>query len=129
MVVALLSACKSDDDSVQGLPSEIEVLTLLTSGKWYQESIQSGSFTSCEKNTNIEFTLNGTVFVESFDDENGPCESDGPESGVYTLTNNREITITSDNILLSLVIDLITAELLVITTDEGETITLDRVQG
>lgn len=129
-LVILISACKSDDDSIGGpLGGGLDVATLLTTGIWYQEAIAPDGITDCEKNTNINFTINGDVFIEMYDDEDGPCEFTGSESGVYTLTNDRDVIITSDNLLVTFVIDLITLELLVITTDEGETLTFDRNQG
>lgn len=128
-LVLLISACSSDDDGNGGMQGGIDVSALLTSGKWYQESITPGSFTDCEKNTSVEFTENGDVFIESFDDNTGACESLGIESGTFTLTNDRDVVITSNVIIINIVIDAITAELLIVRTSDGDTITFDKVQG
>lgn len=125
----LMSACSSDDDAIGGLLGGLDVTTLLTSGKWYQEARTPDGLSACEKNTNVEFTITGAVFIESFDDETGPCESTGLETGVFTITNDRDVVITSENVLISIVIDLITLDVLIVTTDEGETLTFDKVQG
>lgn len=128
-LTVLFSACSSDDDNSGGMQGDIDVLSVLTSGKWYQETITPGSFTDCEKNTSIEFATNGIVTIDTYDDQMGPCESLGAEAGSYTLTNNRDLLITSDVIVISVVIDSITEELLTITTTDGEILTFDKVQG
>lgn len=129
-LILMCSACKNDDDNIIGLPQGgLDTLTLLTTGIWYQEAKTPVAVSDCEKNTNIDFRLDTTMVLEMFDDAGGPCEFIGTEIGVFTITNNREVTISSENITVSFVIDLINTEFLVITTDEGETITFDRIQG
>ncbi|MEY8847644.1 lipocalin family protein [Psychroserpens sp. XS_ASV72] len=127
-LVLLTSACSSDDDSGGDMQGDINVASLLQSGKWYQESITPGSFTDCEKNTNIEFNDNGAFFLESFDEDSGPCASTGVETGTFTRMNN-DISITVGATVINVVIDSISQESLTVTTSDGDTITFDKVQG
>ncbi len=127
-LVLCTSACSSDDDSGGDMQDDINVASLLQSGKWYQESITSGSFTDCEKNTNIEFLDDEDFFIEVFDDDPEPCATTGLEAGIYTRINNN-ITITVGSEVINIVIDSISQESLTVTTSDGDTITFDKVQG
>ncbi len=127
-LVIFVCACSSDDDSGGDMQGNIDITSLLQSGKWYQESISPGSFSDCEKNTYVEFTDNGDFFLETFDDDSGPCESSGLNTGTYTRMSN-DITITVGSEVINVQIDSISQEFLTVTTSDGETITFDKTQG
>ncbi len=128
-IIVIAFSCSSDDDNGNDGQEDLNVGNLLRSGKWYQESISPGGISDCEKNTNIEFNENGDFFIETFDDDTGPCKSSGLETGTYTLTNNRDISIMAGTEVINVVIDAITAQLMTVTTSDGETVTFDKVQG
>jgi hypothetical protein len=128
LLSTLIFSCSSDDDSSSG-DSMQATSELLTSGTWYQESKTPEDFTACEKNGSIQFTTNNTLIVESFDDNSGDCESLGPENATYTLSNDTTITIVFGMDTLTATIISISATMLSITNDNGETIVFDKTQG
>ncbi|WP_435413691.1 lipocalin family protein [Psychroserpens mesophilus] len=129
-LIALVFNCSNNDDSNDGQPNQLTVQELLVSGKWYQESRTPGTnFTDCEKNGYIEFKVNGVFYLESFDDNSGPCESLGLNEAIYTLSNNRDILIVADSEEINVSISSISQQELTITSSDGETLTFDKTQG
>ena len=126
-IILTLFGCSSDDDngSMNNNPTTIE---LLTSGRWYNESVSPGSYDNCEKMGYIQFSENGDFTIESFELDAGNCESLGINTANFTLTNNTNITISFEGDTITAVIVSITENSLTITTDE-ETIVFDKTEG
>ena len=126
-LILLIYGCnKSDDDSSSSMQATTE--ELLTSGKWYFESKTPGTYTSCEKSGYIQFRINGTLILESFDESSGTCVSLGEIAATYTLTNNRNLTIEFGSDTESAVINSISEEALTLQTDV-ETLNFDKTKG
>ena len=125
MSLAILG-CSSDDDGNNQQSTE----DLLTSGKWYFESITPGSYTDCEKKGYIQFMSNGTAIINSFEDFDGPCESLGAITVSYTLTNNVNLTLTFAGETQNAVIEAISSNSLRVSNpDDGEIIEFDKTEG
>nr|WP_321237165.1 lipocalin family protein [uncultured Psychroserpens sp.] len=126
-VLALLTFnCSSDDDSSSG--GTLTTAELLTSARWYLESKTPGDFTDCEKNTSFKFNTDNTVDVDSYEDDSGPCESQGVISSTYSLSGNT-LTIDLGGDSITATINSISETLLNVTDDIGDTIVFDRTQG
>ena len=128
-LVLLTYGCnKSDDDS--GSSIQPTTKELLTSGKWYFESKTPGAYTTCEKSGYIQFMVNGNLFLVSFDDGSGTCESLDEVTATYTLTNNVNLNFVFGSDTQSAVIDSISEDELTVTSnDNGEEIVFDKIEG
>ncbi|WP_350285776.1 lipocalin family protein [uncultured Croceitalea sp.] len=119
-------ACSSDDDADDTETPSTQ--NLLTTGIWYQESKSPGGFSDCEKNSSVAFATDGTVRIESFEEEAGSCEAQTPETASYTL-NGATLVFTAGPETFSATINSISSEMLSVTDDEGATVVFDRTQG
>lgn len=119
--------CSSDDDS-NGNGDQPTNRELLTSGKWYNESVTPGSYTACEKMGYVQFSDSGTLTIESFEINAGNCESLGINSATFTLTNNSIINISFEGDMITAEIMSISQNSLTISTVE-ETIVFDKTEG
>lgn len=62
-LVTLICTCSSDDDSSSNaLPTTLD---LLTSGTWYFESKSQGSYSTCEKESSVDFMIDGSAIIGS----------------------------------------------------------------
>ncbi|WP_298894222.1 lipocalin family protein [uncultured Psychroserpens sp.] len=127
LVILSFFGCSNDDDN-NGNGNQPTNRELLTSGKWYNESVTPGSYNDCEKMGYIQFSDNGTFTLESFDLNAGNCESFGINTGAFTLSNNINISVSFEGEIITAVIVTITENSLTITTDE-ETIVFDKTEG
>ena len=126
LVYLFALSCSSDDDSSgDNMPTTSE---LLTASIWYQESRSPGTLSDCEKNSSFKFNTDNTVTVESFNDNAGPCESEGILNATYVL-NGMTITITLGTDVIIATINSISETELSVTDSEGETVVFDKTQG
>lgn len=125
----LLSCSKDDNDSRQPTVAE-----LLTSGRWYFESMTSVTLDNCGKNTSIQFFDNGNVYTETYS-LNGAseCVLSQVNSGTYELLSDTQLSTTNGSETnSSLVIVQISETQLIIRDESGSThntITFDKTQG
>lgn len=124
-----LFSCSSDDDSHQPTVAE-----LLTSGKWYFESMTIAPLNNCGKNTFIQFFENGNAYTETYSlDGAGECVLSQVNSGTYELISDTQLsTTTAGETNSSLVIVQISETQLILRDESGSThntITLDKTQG
>ena len=124
-VIALFFGCSSDDNGSDSGPSNLE---LLFSGKWYQESSSSSTYTACEKQTSFDFMASNALEVEVFDVSSGSCQSLGTNNASYSLTNDVDLVLTITGWTISGTIQSIDSDELVVLSS-GETVTFDRNPG
>ncbi|MDC8001607.1 lipocalin family protein [Aequorivita todarodis] len=122
-------SCSKDDDSSSNTPPKTN-LELLTSGKWYQESKTPGNYNACEKKTYLLFKTDGTMTLESFDEDSGTCISSGINNGTYTLTNNKNLSITiGPDSINAVILSISESELKVRNDQDTETLVFDKTEG
>ncbi len=126
-LAVLTFSCNKDDDSSE--TPQTTNLELLTSGKWYQESRTPGTYSTCEKSTYLLFISDGTLKLESFDENSGNCQSNGVLSGTYTLTNNTALKLIFGEDSINAIINSISENELTIKTDQNETLVFDKTEG
>lgn len=122
----LVIACSNNDDNDHNNDGQT-TLELLVSGRWYQESKSPGSFSSCEKNSYIEFSNETDIALHFYNEDSGPCESEGVINATYTLSNNN-LVINASGEIISVTIDAISENELIVTS-ENETIVFDKIEG
>jgi len=123
---AVTYGCSNDDDSSNNnTPTTLELLTAST---WYQESRSPDSLSDCEKNSSFKFNTDNTMTVESYNDNSGPCESEGVLNANYTL-NNMTINISFGTDTIIATINSISSTELSVTDNNGDTIVFDKTQG
>lgn len=122
----VFAACSKDDDVPQ--PT---VTDLLTSGKWYIESVSGATINNpaCEKKTYYLFLQNGDLLVESFsiDNENN-CVSEIVSATWELLQENTlKITSVNNNVELAEIVSITQTEL--ILKSGNITIIYDKIPG
>lgn len=123
-----LISCSSDDSR------QPTVAELLTSGRWYFESMTAVTLNNCEKNTSIQFYENGNIYTETYS-LNGAneCVLSQVNSGTYELLSDTQLSTTNGSETnSSLVIVQISETQLILRDESGSThntITLDKTQG
>jgi len=118
----IVIACSSDDSVKQATTTD-----LLTSGKWYLESIFQKTLTPCEKKGYFEFNGDGSFFLSNYSTDNEVCEVQELLTGSYTLTNDETILVVTPDETYELFIVAIYEEEMIIISDE--IYTLDKVEG
>lgn len=126
VLLLCLASCSSDDDGIDIGKTNQE---LLIAGIWYQETNSDEDLSDCEKTTSFNFVNNTDLEIEVFADLTGSnCESFGMIDATYSLTNDVDLTIMFDGDTANAVIISIDDNELIIS-DDGETITFDRIPG
>lgn len=126
LAVITINCSKKDDDNN---PTQKTNKELLTTGKWYQESKSFGTYSACEKKTNIQFKTDDTLKLEAFDENSGSCQSTGIENATYTLTDNTNLTITFGPDTINTVILSISETELTLKNEQNETLIFDKTEG
>jgi len=127
--IALFSC--SDDDGNTAQPTVAE---LLTSGRWYFQTVSSSELNACEKTTFIEFFDNGNAYSETYSlNTEGACTMISSSSGTYELLSDTQLSITNNGETNDdLVIVQISETQLILRDESGSmpvTISLDKTRG
>ncbi|WP_299335808.1 lipocalin family protein [uncultured Psychroserpens sp.] len=119
--------CSNNDDGNSNDGGEQSTLELLVSGRWYQESKTPGSFSTCEKSSYIEFSNETDIALHFYNDDSGPCESEGVVNANYNLSGNTLEINVPDGTVTANIVSISEDELIV--TAEDETVVFDKTEG
>ncbi|MDC6363628.1 MULTISPECIES: lipocalin family protein [Flavobacteriaceae] len=122
-----LTGCGNDDDP--GPLPQFEVQELLTSGRWYLESIESHEeLNSCRKQTYYEFIDEGTLIVKAYLNSGDECALITNKIASYTLLDNNSIEVTGALELMITVLSISEQEL-TFQIEGAQAQTFDKTEG
>ena len=131
VAIAFLSilsfSCSNDDDSSNNtLPTTLD---LLTSGTWYFESKSQAGYTACQKESSIDFMVDGSTIIKIVEESMDGCELVETINTNYILDASTITINFVDDILFGIVTYDASLQTLIITENGGGFIILDKVQG
>ena len=122
-----LTGCDNGDDS--GSLSQYDAQELLTSGRWYLESIENHEeLNSCRKQTYYEFLNEGTLIVKAYLNAGNECALITNKIASYTLLDNNSIEVTGALELMITVMSISEQEL-TFQIEGAQAQTFDKTEG